>query len=87
MALTWEEPDIDSHNGIIRHYTALVLPLSKELEPVSVTTSRRVLDIAGLHPFTTYAISVTAFTVDLGPASENVTVTTMESRMHFLFVR
>lgn len=79
LTLTWAEPDTEYHNGIIRHYSVLALPLTPGVESVSVTTSDMELDILGLNPFTTYTISIAAFTVGLGP-SENITATTLESR-------
>jgi hypothetical protein len=78
LTLTWAEPDTEFHNGIIRHYTVVALPLTLEIESVSVTTSKEEVEILGLHPFTTYSISIAAFTVGLGP-SESINATTMES--------
>ena len=79
LTLTWAEPDTEFHNGIIRHYTVVAMPLTLEIESVSVRTSNEEVEIPGLHPFTTYSISIAAFTVGLGP-SESINATTMESR-------
>ena len=79
VIISWNEPDVDFHNGIIRYYAVHASPKSLEVDSIVRTTSERKLKMVGLHPFTTYDVKVIAFTVGLGPASDTITFRTMEA--------
>ena len=68
---------MDKQNGIIRRYIINVTSVDdgEELITYSQTTSTLVQN---LHPFTTYACSVSAETVNPGPFSPPIVVQTPE---------
>lgn len=77
VTVVWVEPDIEFHNGIIRHYIVNVSSQSLEFDLI---TSDTVINISGLNPFTNYTVTVAAFTVGNGPSSVALSFITMEAR-------
>ena len=77
IELVWAPPPMDQQNGIIRRYIINVTSVDdgEELITYSETTSTLVQN---LHPFTTYACSVSAETVATGPFSLPVVIQTPE---------
>ena len=77
VELVWAPPPMDQQNGIIRRYIINVTSVDdgEELITYSQTTSTLVQN---LHPFTTYACSVSAETVNPGPFSPPIVVQTPE---------
>lgn len=73
----WVEPDIEFHNGIIRHY---IVNVSSQSLKFDLITSDTMINITGLNPFTNYTVTVAAFTVGSGPSSVALSFTTMEAR-------
>lgn len=77
ISLTWTPPPEGTHNGMIRHYTVNITEDDSERELVfySPTTS---LMVSSLHPYYTYHCRVSAITVEYGPYTDILTVTTRE---------
>ncbi|XP_065845962.1 phosphatidylinositol phosphatase PTPRQ-like isoform X2 [Oscarella lobularis] len=77
LYVSWVPPP-DSHlNGIIVYYTvvyATVMTNHSQLVPGEMLS----LTLTGLNEFTRYNVSVSAFTVAIGPESSPITVTTDE---------
>ncbi len=69
LLLTWEPPDPQHQNGIIREYiiNGTVTEGGEELQWISNTTS---LLVDGLHPYYTYNFIIAAVTIASGPFSE-----------------
>ena len=77
IQLEWDAPPPSQHGGVIREYRINVTEF--ETERVFYFTSELTEIIIGpLHPFYTYICAIAAFTVDLGPFSDNVVVITDE---------
>ena len=88
LHLEWSPPPPDTHNGVIRSYTILLLEQDTGLTTRYEATNTS-LSIASLHPFYVYQCQVQAFTVRHGPLSEPVFITTWEegksSTLYFYF--
>ena len=65
--LSWNPPQPDRQNGVIRHYSVIIFAEGSyfKTEKVSGTT----LLLQDLHPFYSYHFTVCAVTVALGPCS------------------
>ena len=64
-------------NGIIREYYANVTDtVTGEVQLLS--SQSEVLEITNLHPYYTYKVAVAAYTVALGPFTDQITVQTLE---------
>ena len=79
FVLSWNAPPPESHNGVIRHY--IISCTEDETGAVfqrltANSTAERLID--SLHPFYSYTCSVAAVTVEEGPFSFNMTVTTAQ---------
>lgn len=76
--LAWTPPDTLSQNGIIRQYYVNVTDL--QTGGVQLYTSRSPeIEITNLHPYYSYEVRVSAYTVALGPFSEHLTIRTLEN--------
>lgn len=71
----WNEPPLEYQNGIIDYYVVGVV--ESETNNATLYTSVGLsLALQNLHPFYNYKLNVAAFTVGMGPFSEQVNVTT-----------
>ena len=75
--ITWDPPDLDDHNGVIREYRINVTE-SETLYFNQHTTNQTKIVISDLKPYHTYHCYVAAVTVDQGPFTSKVTVVTEE---------
>ena len=82
ISLLWTEPDQHEQNGIIRHYLIYLIPTDSSSLLVTSThitsSSSTSYSLSGLHPYTSYNITVAAVTVAPGPNSTEVLVQTEE---------
>lgn len=81
IVVSWIEPDQENQNGIIRRYDVKVI----EIETDAVITQSTVDDLitlSSLHPYYQYKISVAAVTIEKGPYSSNISVTTDPAGMY-----
>jgi len=73
LSLSWDPPLYDQQNGNIRYYvvtlTEVALGSSRTLN-VNATS----FTVSNLRPFFVYNVSVAAYTVGLGPQSDQLTV-------------
>ena len=77
ISLAWSPPPLDSQNGIIREYRINIT----EVQTGSIyvfTTSTTSIAVPSLHPHYDYRCTVSAYTVDVGPYSEVLVITTPE---------
>ena len=73
----WQNPPPEDQNGIIRLY---FINISEESgRQFQLTSSTPHILVEFLHPFYTYVCTVAASTVDIGPYSPPLTVTTLEA--------
>ena len=75
--LTWSPPPSNDINGVITEYHIIITEVitGREINLTSTTTS---LVAVGLHPYYVYKCIIRAFTVESGPYSEAVNITTPE---------
>ena len=76
--LQWNPPPEEHHNGEIDSYTVLCSEVNTGQSLTQLSTATTNITIDGLHPYYTYNCSVSAVTVDQGPFSAIVSVTTLE---------
>ena len=79
VALSWEPPESDLQNGVIRHYLIQVFETQTGNNLTYQVTARTVFTVGDLHPFYTYSFSVQAVTVAAGPLSVPQSVRTLEN--------
>ena len=77
VAIQWDPPSPDYHNGIIRQYWVNVYTVETGMNRTEVFTGR-VAIIGFLIPSFSYHFSVTAFTVAAGPYSTVFSITMPE---------
>ena len=78
FTLSWEPPESDLQNGVIRHYLIQVFETQTGNNLTYQVTARTVFTVGDLHPFYTYSFSVQAVTVAAGPLSLSESVRTLE---------
>lgn len=78
--LTWLPPDVGMRNGIIREYYIDITDLQTvDLQQFSSRSQN--IEITNLHPYYRYEVRVSAYTVALGPFSQQLTLHTLEDGM------
>ena len=78
FTLSWEPPESDLQNGVIRHYLIQVFETQTGNNLTYQATARTVFTVGDLHPFYSYSFSVQAVTVAAGPLSVPRSVRTLE---------
>ena len=77
--LTWQPPELELRNGIIRQYNiSMVEMYSGKITSHMSLQNWTTLD--GLHPYYTYSVAVAAETISAGPFTNNVNFTTLQAR-------
>ena len=81
FSLVWQDPPPEDQNGIIRIY---FINITEEQtgRHFQLTSSIPHILVEFLHPSYTYECTVAASTVDIGPYSPPVILTTLESGMN-----
>jgi len=77
LNVSWERPNEIDINGILRYYIIDYYILNQEENVTSANVSGETLYavLNGLNNFTTYSVSVAAFTVGTGPSSTELKTT------------
>jgi len=77
LNVSWERPNEININGILRYYIIDYYIFNQEETMTSVNVSGETLYtvLSGLNNFTTYSVSVAAFTVGTGPSSTELETT------------
>ena len=78
ISLSWEPPPPEQWNGILREYLIRVTEVEGG-HTLQFSTPNTTFVVSSLHPFYTYLCSVSAVTVEPGPFSSEVPVTTHEA--------
>lgn len=73
--MSWEPPLADLQNGIIQYYLVMVMGQQTSAS-LSLNSNSTSLTIPNLHPAFAYSIEVAAVTVNVGPYTSAVLVTT-----------
>ena len=77
--MTWQPPPPDYQNGILNSYAVSVFLEGNDTVVQQYTTLSLSVTLVGLHPFSTYMVSVAAETgVGRGPFSSSFTIRTPE---------
>jgi len=86
LNVSWERPNEININGILRYYIIDYYIVNQEENMASANVSGETLYtvLSGLNNFTTYSVSVAAFTVGTGPSSIELE-TTSENGEYTLF--
>ena len=79
--ISWDLPSAEHQNGEIDHYNVLCIEVNTRRMLARHTTLAMDITIIELHPYYTYRCNVSAVTVDEGPFSDSVEVTTLEDSM------
>ena len=77
LTLTWNPPPFEETNGMIRYYRVRVSEIETGTS-MFVTSNETEITISDLHPYYTYECNVAAFTIDLGPYSNAITIQLLE---------
>ena len=78
LSISWSHPEIHLQNGIIRIYRIIVTDVESDyVLEISVNDTNTVL--SQLSPFHTYEIKIAAYTIDIGPYSNLVSIQMPES--------
>lgn len=83
--LSWSDPPLSDQNGVVRSYEVNITEenTANQFQLISFSKSQWV---ASLHPFYNYSCIVSAVTVEAGPYSEPITVTTSEDSTYAYLV-
>ena len=73
-------PPLIDQNGNIREYM-VVITENETGDGLEFTSPTTTLTVSSLHPYYYYQCKVSAYTIDHGPYSEDVTVRTLEDGM------
>ena len=78
ITLAWTAPPEETRNGVIRHYLVNITEENTSEAFPSFFSSTNSLVVPSLHPYYIYRCHVSAYTVDYGPFTDVLRVTTME---------
>ena len=83
ITIEWSPPPAEDWNGVIRFYILEIVEIETgAVLTINLTTTGEIL--GNLHPYYTYHISIAAVTLDIGPFSLPISVTTLQAGMYML---
>lgn len=77
LVFSWDPLPFEQQNGIVRHYSIAVMEEDTGMLLLKTTTTESIT-LSNLHPSYTYSVQVSASTIEDGPPSPPVSVTTSE---------
>ena len=77
LTLTWNAPPFEETNGVIRYYRIRITEVETGTT-FFVTSNVTEITVPDLHPYYTYECNIAAFTVELGPYSNAITIQLLE---------
>ena len=77
FTLMWNAPPPENHNGYIHHYVIHIIEVSTGIE-YTLTSVATQKSIDFLHPYYNYTCTLSAVTIQLGPFSAAINITTSE---------
>ena len=77
LTINWEALRFEDQNGLIRYYLINVTETDTGSQ-FQYTSTTLDITLTDLHPYYTYSISVSAFTITAGPWSDPLLVTTAQ---------
>lgn len=75
IRVAWEPPPTDQQNGLILHYVVVVM-VAQTRSTFTLNITSNSTSISDLHPSYSYSVEVAAVTVNVGPFSQSVSITT-----------
>ena len=86
LNVSWERPNEIDINGMLQYYIICYYILNGEENMASANVSGETLYtvLSGLNNFTTYSVSVAAFTVGTGPSSTELETTSENGELTFI---
>ena len=73
----WIPPPVTLTNGVIREYYINITDVQTG-HMQQLSTRSEYIEVTNLHPYYSYEVSVSAYTVALGPFSEQFIIRTLE---------
>ena len=84
ILVQWDPPPVEHQNGEIESYIILCIEHNTGRTLRLDTTPITNVTISELHPFYSYVCNVSAVTVDSGPFSDTINVTTLEDGIYII---
>ena len=84
ILVQWDPPPVEHQNGEIESYIIICMEQNTGRTLRLDTTPITNVTISELHPFNSYICNVSAVTVDNGPFSDTINVTTLEDGIHII---
>ena len=75
LLLSWNELQEDQANGVVKYYVIKIF-VSESGEHFEYTSQETHLIINSTHPYYTYSVQVAAYTIGIGPYTDEFTVVT-----------
>lgn len=85
LSLSWDPLPAEHQNGMIRSYTIAVLETETGMT-LQLSTTTESITLQNLHPYYTYLVEVSAYTIAHGPSSSPLSVTTEQDGSAFYIV-
>ena len=86
FSVTWLPPLLQDQNGIIRQYRLLIYNISTGSIIYNFTTVNQHAIVSNLQPYSSYNLSVSAYTVSAGPYSDFLMVTTEQDSKNQILI-
>ena len=86
FSVTWLPPLLQDQNGITRQYRLLIYNISTGSIIYNFTTANQHAIVSNLQPYSSYNLSVSAYTVSAGPYSDFLMVTTEQDSKNQILI-
>ncbi len=85
VTFSWLPPQANKQNGIIQKYIVLVYEVLNDVSMETDIIDATSATITDLHPYYDYAVSVSAFTIAIGPVISSSFTTEEDCKMNTLY--